>query len=160
MKKLINAVDNVVTDALAGVAAAHPSLHVDIENKVITRAGGATEGKVGYIHIPDMGAAGIREFIKYYYPQIRKEGMVVDVRGNGGGSERERARSLCKPSARRTTSTGDSSSTRQLSVWAVPAKRPLMRRCPRPSGCRSPGAPTSASTSCGTTRRGRTSMIS
>jgi len=36
----------------------------------------------GYIHIPDMGAAGIREFIKYYYPQIRKEGLVVDVRGN------------------------------------------------------------------------------
>jgi tricorn protease len=46
----------------------------------------ATNGRVGYIHIPDMGAAGIREFIKYYYPQIRKEGMVVDVRGNGGGN--------------------------------------------------------------------------
>ena len=49
MKKLINAVDNVVTDALAGVAAAHPSLHVDIENKVITRAGGPTAGKVGLV---------------------------------------------------------------------------------------------------------------
>jgi tricorn protease len=46
----------------------------------------ATNGRVGYIHIPDMGAAGIREFIKYYYPQIRKEGLVVDVRGNGGGN--------------------------------------------------------------------------
>ena len=46
----------------------------------------ATEGKVGYIHIPDMGAAGIREFIKWYYPQIRKQGMIVDVRGNGGGN--------------------------------------------------------------------------
>jgi len=46
----------------------------------------ATTGRVGYIHIPDMGAAGIREFIKYYYPQIRKEGLVVDVRGNGGGN--------------------------------------------------------------------------
>jgi tricorn protease len=43
-------------------------------------------GKAGYIHIPDMGAAGIREFIKWYYPQIRKEGLVVDVRGNGGGN--------------------------------------------------------------------------
>ena len=38
MKKLINSPDSVVTDALAGVAAAHPSLAVDIENKVITRA--------------------------------------------------------------------------------------------------------------------------
>src|SRR5882724_886598 len=46
----------------------------------------ATNGRVGYIHIPDMGAAGIREFLKFYYPQIRKEALVVDVRGNGGGN--------------------------------------------------------------------------
>ncbi|MDQ2747747.1 MAG: S41 family peptidase [Acidobacteriota bacterium] len=45
-----------------------------------------TNGKVGYIHIPDMGAAGIREFIKWYYPQLDKEGMIVDVRANGGGN--------------------------------------------------------------------------
>jgi tricorn protease len=43
-------------------------------------------GRLGYIHIPDMGAAGIREFIKWYYPQLRKEGLVVDVRANGGGN--------------------------------------------------------------------------
>ena len=49
MKKLINSVDSVVTDALAGVAAAHPSLSVDMENKVITRAGGPRAGKVGLI---------------------------------------------------------------------------------------------------------------
>lgn len=46
----------------------------------------ATAGRVGYIHIPDMGAAGIREFIKWYYPQIRKEALIVDVRANGGGN--------------------------------------------------------------------------
>ncbi len=45
-----------------------------------------TGGRVGYIHIPDMGASGLREFIKWYYPQIRKEGLVVDVRANGGGN--------------------------------------------------------------------------
>ena len=45
-----------------------------------------TGGKVGYIHIPNMGADGIYEFIKGFYPQIRKEGMVVDVRSNGGGN--------------------------------------------------------------------------
>src|SRR5436853_6131372 len=49
MKKLINAPDSVVTDALAGVAAAHPSLAVDIESKVITRAGGPTRGKAGLV---------------------------------------------------------------------------------------------------------------
>lgn len=45
-----------------------------------------TNGRVGYLHIPDMGGPGIREFIKWYYPQIDKEGMVVDVRANGGGN--------------------------------------------------------------------------
>src|SRR5690349_23809692 len=49
MKKLINSPETVVTDALRGVAAAHPSLTVDVENKVITRAGGPTPGKVGLV---------------------------------------------------------------------------------------------------------------
>ena len=45
-----------------------------------------TDGRVGYLHIPDMGAEGIREFIKWFYGQIRREGLVIDVRGNGGGN--------------------------------------------------------------------------
>jgi len=49
MKKLINSPDTVVTEALEGVAAAHPSLSVDVGNKVITRAGGPTRGKVGLV---------------------------------------------------------------------------------------------------------------
>jgi dihydroxyacetone kinase-like protein len=49
MKKLINSPDTLVTDALAGMAAAHPSLAVDLENRVITRAGGPTAGKVGLV---------------------------------------------------------------------------------------------------------------
>jgi phosphoenolpyruvate---glycerone phosphotransferase subunit DhaK len=49
MKKLINSPETVVTEALAGVAAVHPTLAVDIENKVITRAGGPTNGKVGLV---------------------------------------------------------------------------------------------------------------
>ncbi|HYG64655.1 MAG TPA: S41 family peptidase, partial [Thermoanaerobaculia bacterium] len=42
-------------------------------------------GRVGYLHIPDMGGDGLREFIKAFYPQLRKEGLVIDVRSNGGG---------------------------------------------------------------------------
>jgi len=45
-----------------------------------------TDGRVGYMHIPDMGTDGIREFIKYFYGQLRKEGLIIDVRGNGGGN--------------------------------------------------------------------------
>ncbi len=43
-------------------------------------------GRLGYIHLPDMGASGLAEFIKWWYPQVRKEGLVVDVRDNGGGN--------------------------------------------------------------------------
>jgi tricorn protease len=43
-------------------------------------------GRIGYLHVPDMSAAGIREFIKWYYGQLRKEALVVDVRANGGGN--------------------------------------------------------------------------
>ncbi len=43
-------------------------------------------GRLGYLHVPDMGAPGIREFIKWFYPQIRKEGLIIDVRANGGGN--------------------------------------------------------------------------
>ena len=43
-------------------------------------------GRVGYMHIPDMGASGLSEFIKWFYPQIRKQGLVIDARGNGGGN--------------------------------------------------------------------------
>jgi len=52
----------------------------------IDKVSKATGGKVGYVHIPDMGVQGLNEFAKYYYPQLRKEGLIVDVRGNGGGN--------------------------------------------------------------------------
>jgi tricorn protease len=45
-----------------------------------------TNGRAGYLHIPDMGGPGIYEFVKWFYPQVRKEGLVVDVRSNGGGN--------------------------------------------------------------------------
>ncbi|MDT8300548.1 MAG: PDZ domain-containing protein [Sedimentisphaerales bacterium] len=52
----------------------------------IEKVSEATDGKVGYIHVPDMGRRGLNEFVKYFYPQIRKKGLIIDVRGNGGGN--------------------------------------------------------------------------
>jgi dihydroxyacetone kinase-like protein len=49
VKKLINAPDGVIADALAGMAAAHPSLAVDLERRFIARAEGPTPGKVGLV---------------------------------------------------------------------------------------------------------------
>lgn len=52
----------------------------------IERVSQATDGKVGYVHIPDMQAPGLNEFAKFYYPQLGKEALIVDCRGNGGGN--------------------------------------------------------------------------
>jgi dihydroxyacetone kinase-like protein len=49
MKKLINDPADVVTDALRGVAAAHPELRVDHTNKIIYRGNAGVQGKVGII---------------------------------------------------------------------------------------------------------------
>jgi tricorn protease len=52
----------------------------------IRKVSEATNGEVGYIHIPDMGPEGLNEFIKHFYPQIAKKGLIIDDRGNGGGN--------------------------------------------------------------------------
>jgi tricorn protease len=44
-----------------------------------------TGGKIGYLHLTNMQADGMTEFNTWYYPQLSKEGMVIDVRWNGGG---------------------------------------------------------------------------
>ena len=46
----------------------------------------ASGGKIGYIYIPDMGVDGLNEFAKYFYPQLDKEGLIIDDRANGGGN--------------------------------------------------------------------------
>jgi dihydroxyacetone kinase-like protein len=50
MKKLINAVDDIVPESLAGLGAAHPTVvRIDATSNVVLRAGGPTRGKVGLI---------------------------------------------------------------------------------------------------------------
>lgn len=44
-----------------------------------------TGGRVGYIHIPDMGFAGLEEFAQRFYPQLHKQALIIDDRDNGGG---------------------------------------------------------------------------
>lgn len=42
-------------------------------------------GRLGYIHIPDMGPRGFAEFHRAWLPEAERDGLVVDVRHNGGG---------------------------------------------------------------------------
>lgn len=45
-----------------------------------------TNGKIGYVHIPDMGIFGHSEFFKSYLKEHRREGLIIDTRYNGGGN--------------------------------------------------------------------------
>lgn len=45
----------------------------------------ATNGQVGYVHVPNMGPWGYAEFHRYYLPELQYQGLIVDVRFNGGG---------------------------------------------------------------------------
>src|SRR6185436_4546833 len=49
MNKLINDPGNVVADALRGLAAAHPELRVDHEQRVVFRGDAPVRGKVGLV---------------------------------------------------------------------------------------------------------------
>jgi len=49
MRKLINTPADVVPDALRGLAAAHPSLRVEVDDRIVVRADAPRAGKVGLI---------------------------------------------------------------------------------------------------------------
>ena len=44
-----------------------------------------SDGKVGYVHIPDMSPAGFAEFHRSYLAEYDYPALLVDVRFNGGG---------------------------------------------------------------------------
>lgn len=44
-----------------------------------------TNGRVGYIHVPDMGPRGYAEFHRSFFNEVDRPGLIVDVRWNGGG---------------------------------------------------------------------------
>jgi tricorn protease len=98
-ESLVNKVDKQVTLELNSTPDENGKhivtvLPIDDESKLyyydwvqtnIKKVTEATDGKVGYIHIPDMGVGGLNEFVKQFYPQVKKKALIVDVRGNGGG---------------------------------------------------------------------------
>lgn len=64
----------------------YPLRHYDWVQTNIRKVSEATDGRVGYIYIPDMGPDGLNEFARYYYPQLDKEALIIDDRANGGGN--------------------------------------------------------------------------
>ena len=68
------------------IAEEYSLYHYNWIQENIRKVSEATDGKVGYIYIPDMGPEGLNEFSRYFYPQLDKEGLIIDDRANGGGN--------------------------------------------------------------------------
>lgn len=78
--------DGARTVTFNPITTEEPLIYLDWVERNRKRVAELSGGRIGYLHVPDMGGPGIREFIKSYYAQIRKEGLIVDVRANGGGN--------------------------------------------------------------------------
>ncbi len=68
------------------IAEEYSLYHYNWVQENIKKVDKATNGRVGYIYIPDMGVDGLNEFARYFYPQLDKEGLIIDDRANGGGN--------------------------------------------------------------------------
>lgn len=68
------------------IADEYPLYHYNWVQDNIKKVEKATNGRVGYIYIPDMGVEGLNEFARYFYPQLDKEALIIDDRSNGGGN--------------------------------------------------------------------------
>ena len=64
----------------------YPLYHYNWVQDNIRKVSEATDGRVGYIYVPDMGPEGLNEFARYFYPQLDKEALIIDDRANGGGN--------------------------------------------------------------------------
>jgi tricorn protease len=64
----------------------YPLYHNQWVQENIAKVDKASNGRIGYIYIPDMGVEGLTEFSRYFYPQLDKEGLIIDDRANGGGN--------------------------------------------------------------------------
>ena len=46
----------------------------------------AGKGQIGYLHLRAMGPNDISQWVREYYPVFNRQGLIIDVRHNGGGN--------------------------------------------------------------------------
>jgi tricorn protease len=45
-----------------------------------------SKGKIGYVHLQAMGSEDIEQWTREFYPVFDRQGLIIDVRHNGGGN--------------------------------------------------------------------------
>ncbi len=66
---------------------AHGALrYSDWELERGARVQAASQGKIGYLHLRAMGPRDIASFARDFYSHVERDGLIIDVRRNGGGS--------------------------------------------------------------------------
>jgi tricorn protease len=73
---------NLIVKALNSEAALRYRAWVEAKRAYVRER---TDGRVGYVHIPDMGPWGFAEFHRGYLSEFDRRGLIVDVRYNRGG---------------------------------------------------------------------------
>jgi tricorn protease len=77
-----NEVRTVTVKALASERLARYREWVE-QNRTLVHT--RSDGRVGYVHIPDMGPSGFAEFHRSYLAEYNADGLIIDVRWNHGG---------------------------------------------------------------------------
>ena len=72
----------VVVTTLRNDTAARYREWVEVNRRTVHKR---TNGRTGYVHIPDMGPRGYSEFHRYYLLEAEHDSLIIDVRYNGGG---------------------------------------------------------------------------
>ncbi len=74
---------DIVVKTIPSAAALRHVAWVDRNMRLVNRLSG---GKLGYVYLPDTAWHGYRNFNRYYFSQIDKEGVIIDERYNHGGA--------------------------------------------------------------------------
>ncbi|MDP4503586.1 S41 family peptidase [Nonomuraea turcica] len=75
----------VFTVTVRAIADEQPARYRDWVNLNRARCHQRSAGRVGYLHVPDMGTDGFGEFHRGFLAEYDRHALIVDVRFNGGG---------------------------------------------------------------------------
>ncbi|MFC4121012.1 S41 family peptidase [Nonomuraea zeae] len=77
--------ERVFTVTVRAIADEQPARYRDWVNLNRAQCHQRSGGRVGYLHVPDMGTEGFGEFHRGFLAEYDRDALIVDVRFNGGG---------------------------------------------------------------------------